>query len=109
MGPKIQFNGVGGLRTHIRFARIGAQPSRVALLQAGVSRDDVKIAIIRKRLPAEDHAVVVSRVDGQWLILDNLRLALVRDTEMIGFIPKFVLDEGGHGASSRQAELGMGG
>jgi hypothetical protein len=34
-------------------------------------------------------------VDGQWLILDNRRLALVRDTEMIGSIPKFVLDEVG--------------
>jgi hypothetical protein len=32
-------------------------------------------------------------VDG--LILDNVRLALVRDTDMIGSIPKFVLDEDG--------------
>jgi predicted transglutaminase-like cysteine proteinase len=83
------------LQTHRGDCEDYAIVKYVALLQAGVSRDDVKIAIIRKRLPAEDHAVVVSRVDGQWLILDNLRLALVRDTEMIGFIPKFVLDEGG--------------
>jgi hypothetical protein len=34
-------------------------------------------------------------VDGQWLILDNVRLALVRDTDMIGSIPKFVLDRDG--------------
>jgi hypothetical protein len=34
-------------------------------------------------------------VDGQWLILDNVRLALVRDTDMIGSIPKFVPDKGG--------------
>jgi hypothetical protein len=34
-------------------------------------------------------------VDGQWLILDNRRLALVRDTKMAGSIPKFVLDQDG--------------
>jgi len=67
----------------------------VALLQAGLSRDDVKIVILRNLLPKEDHAVVAARVDGQWLILDNRHLALVRDTEMIGSIPKFVLDQDG--------------
>jgi hypothetical protein len=34
-------------------------------------------------------------VDGQWLILDNGRLALVRDTDMVRATPKFVLDENG--------------
>jgi predicted transglutaminase-like cysteine proteinase len=67
----------------------------VALLQAGLSHDDVKIVILRNLLPKEDHAAVAARVDGQWLILDNLRLALVRDTKMVGSIPKFVLDEDG--------------
>jgi predicted transglutaminase-like cysteine proteinase len=67
----------------------------VALLQAGMSHDDVKVVILRNLLPKEDHAVVAARLDGQWLILDNRRLALVRDTEMVGSIPKFVLDEDG--------------
>jgi predicted transglutaminase-like cysteine proteinase len=67
----------------------------VALLQAGLSPDDVKIVILRNLLPKEDHAVVAARVDGQWRILDNRRLALVRDTEMVRSIPKFVLDEDG--------------
>jgi predicted transglutaminase-like cysteine proteinase len=67
----------------------------LALLEAGLSRDDVKVVILRNLLPNEDHAVVAARVDGKWLILDNLRLALVRDTEMVGSIPKFVLDEHG--------------
>jgi predicted transglutaminase-like cysteine proteinase len=67
----------------------------VALLQAGLSPDDVKIVILRNLLPKEDHAAVAARVDGQWLILDNRRLALVRDTKMVGCIPKFVLDEHG--------------
>jgi predicted transglutaminase-like cysteine proteinase len=67
----------------------------VALLEAGLSRDDVKIIILRNLLPNEDHAVVAARVDGKWPILDNRRLALVRDTEMVGSIPQFVLDEDG--------------
>src|SRR6266566_5400035 len=67
----------------------------VALLQAGLSHDDVKIVILRNLLPKEDHAVVAARVDGQWLILDNRHLALLRDTEMAGSIPRFVLDKDG--------------
>jgi hypothetical protein len=67
----------------------------VALLQAGLSHRDVKIGILRNLLPKEDHAAVAARVDGQWLILDNRRLALVRDKEMIGSIPIFMLDEDG--------------
>jgi predicted transglutaminase-like cysteine proteinase len=67
----------------------------VALLQAGLSRDDVKIVILRNLLPNEDHAAVAARVDGQWLILDNRHLALVRDMELVGSIPKFALNEDG--------------
>jgi predicted transglutaminase-like cysteine proteinase len=67
----------------------------VALLQAGLSRDEVKIVILRNLLPKEDHAAVAARVDGQWLILDNRHLALVRDTKMVGSIPRFQLDEDG--------------
>ena len=67
----------------------------VALLQAGPSHDDVKVEILRNLLPKEDHAVVAGRVDEQWLILDNRRLALVHDMKMVGYIPKFVLDANG--------------
>ena len=67
----------------------------VALLQAGLPHDDVKIVILRNLLPKEDHAVVAARVDGKWLILDNRRLALVRDVDMVRSIPKFVLDQAG--------------
>jgi predicted transglutaminase-like cysteine proteinase len=67
----------------------------VALLQAGVPADDVKIVVLRNLLPNEDHAAVAARVDGQWLILDNLRLTLVRDTDVVRAIPRFVLDQQG--------------
>jgi predicted transglutaminase-like cysteine proteinase len=67
-----------------------------ALLAAGISRDDVKIVILHNVLPDEDHAVAAARVDGAWMILDDSKLALVRDTDMVGALPRFVLDE--HGA-----------
>jgi len=67
----------------------------VALLQAGLSPDDVKIVILENLLPNEDHAAVAARVDGQWLILDNRWLALVPDADVARSIPEFVLDEGG--------------
>jgi predicted transglutaminase-like cysteine proteinase len=67
----------------------------VALLVAGLSKDAVKIVVLRNRLPNEDHAVVAVRVDNQWLILDNRTLTLVRDTDVTRAIPEFVLDDQG--------------
>jgi len=49
-----------------------------ALVEAGTSKDDVKIVVLKNVFPNEDHAVVAVRVDGQWLILDNRTLTLVR-------------------------------
>jgi len=66
-----------------------------ALLEAGIPKDDVKIVILKKFFPNETHAVVATRVDGQWLILDNRTLTLVRDTDVTRAIPEFVLDHEG--------------
>jgi len=66
-----------------------------ALLKAGVPKDDVKIVIWKTLFPDENHAVVATRVDGQWLILDNRTLTLVRDIDVTRAIPKFVLDHEG--------------
>jgi predicted transglutaminase-like cysteine proteinase len=67
----------------------------VALREAGLSSADVKIVILRKLFPSGDHAVAAARVNGEWLILDNRQLTLVRDTDMMRATPKFQLDEGG--------------
>jgi predicted transglutaminase-like cysteine proteinase len=66
-----------------------------ALLAAGLPKDAVKVVILRNRLPNEDHAVVAVLVDHQWLILDNRTLTLVRDTDVMRAVPKFVLDDQG--------------
>ena len=60
-----------------------------------MSDRDVKIAIVRNAFPDEYHAVAAARVNGEWLILDNRWLTLVRDTDMRRAIPQFVLDENG--------------
>lgn len=67
----------------------------VALREAGLSSYDVKILILRILFPNEFHAVAAARVNGEWLILDNRRLTLVPDTDMIRATPKFLLDEDG--------------
>jgi predicted transglutaminase-like cysteine proteinase len=67
----------------------------LALLEAGVARDDVKIVILKNAFPREHHAVVAVRADGQWLILDNRTLTLVRDVDLMRATPEFVLDQTG--------------
>ena len=66
-----------------------------ALLEAGIPKDDVKIVILKNFFPNEDHAAVATRVDGEWLILDNRTLTLVRDIDVTRAIPEFVLDHEG--------------
>jgi predicted transglutaminase-like cysteine proteinase len=67
----------------------------LALLEAGLSEDDVKIVILKNAFPSEDHAVLAARVDGDWLILDNRTLTLVRDMDLRRATPEFVLDRQG--------------
>jgi predicted transglutaminase-like cysteine proteinase len=66
-----------------------------ALLDAGVANEDLKLLIVHDRVADEDHAIVAARVNGSWLMLDNRWLALVPDTELLRFNPRFVLDDSG--------------
>jgi predicted transglutaminase-like cysteine proteinase len=83
------------LQTHRGDCEDYAIVKYVALREAGLSAEDVKIVIVRNIFPSEYHAVTAARVDGEWLILDNRWLTLVRDTDMRRAIPQFVLDESG--------------
>jgi len=67
----------------------------VALVEAGVAADDVRLVIVRDLALAQDHAVVAVRLDGEWTMLDNRRLVLVQDVDMPHVQPLFVLDESG--------------
>jgi predicted transglutaminase-like cysteine proteinase len=65
----------------------------VALRQAGVAPDDLRIVIMRDTIRGEDHAVAAARLDGHWLTLDNRRMAMVEDAYIRNFRPLFVIDQ----------------
>jgi predicted transglutaminase-like cysteine proteinase len=67
----------------------------IALLEAGVAEQDVKLIIERDLASNQDHAVVATRLDGNWIVLDNRWFALVRDVESRRVIPLFALDNEG--------------
>ena len=67
----------------------------VALREAGVPTEDLRLVIVRDTKFAEDHAVLASRLNGSWLVLDNHRFALVEDIELDRYVPIFSLDDRG--------------
>jgi predicted transglutaminase-like cysteine proteinase len=67
----------------------------VALKQAGVDDEDLRLIIVRDLVVSENHAVVAARWGGKWFILDNRWLALVEDNEMHRFRPLFILEQDG--------------
>jgi predicted transglutaminase-like cysteine proteinase len=66
-----------------------------ALRMAGVSPEDLRIVVLRDVLHGEDHAVVLARLDGHWLTLDNRRMAMIEDIDVRNHRPLFVIDDGG--------------
>ena len=67
----------------------------VALTAAGIPAQDVKLVIVRNTAANEDHAIVAVRDGGDWIMLDNRWLTLVKDAAMPKIIPEFVLDDAG--------------
>ncbi len=65
----------------------------VALREAGVPADDLRIVIMRDIFHGEDHAVAAARLDGHWLMLDNRRMAMVEDGYVRNYRPLYVMDE----------------
>jgi predicted transglutaminase-like cysteine proteinase len=66
-----------------------------ALREVGVAADHVRLVIVHERDHVEDHMVVAVYQDRRWLILDDLTLALVEDTDESEYAPRFVLDDRG--------------
>ena len=65
----------------------------MALTDAGVPPEDVKIVVVRNKTASENHAVVAVLVDGAWVILDNRSLA--PDRELSRATPLFAINENG--------------
>jgi predicted transglutaminase-like cysteine proteinase len=66
----------------------------VALRMAGVPAQDLRIVVLVD-LHGEGHAVAAARLDGQWLLLDNRRMAMVEDVNARIYRPLFVIDDAG--------------
>jgi predicted transglutaminase-like cysteine proteinase len=66
-----------------------------ALLRAGISPAHIRLIIVYNRARKEEHMVVSVYDSGQWLLLDNLTMLLVRDADRKGYVPMYVLDETG--------------
>jgi len=67
----------------------------VALQEAGISADDLRIVILRDDHREEDHAVVAARLDGHWLTLDNRHMVMVEDHDVRRYRPVFLVDRDG--------------
>jgi predicted transglutaminase-like cysteine proteinase len=64
----------------------------VVLLEAGLSPADIRILIVRDVVRSEDHAIVAVRHEGQWLLLDNRRLVIRADFELVNYQPLMQMD-----------------
>jgi predicted transglutaminase-like cysteine proteinase len=67
----------------------------VALREAGVAEDDLRLLIVRDFASGQDHAVVTARIEEKWLVLDNRRFVLVEDSDMPHVVPLFALGHDG--------------
>ena len=67
----------------------------VALRQAGVLPDDLRIVVLHDTIRDEDHAVAAARLDGHWLTLDNRRMTLIEDSDVRNYQPTFGIDRDG--------------
>jgi predicted transglutaminase-like cysteine proteinase len=66
-----------------------------ALIEAGISENDVRLVIVRDLVNNANHAVVAARLNGDWIVVDNRSMALTQDIEMRGVIPLLVFDRDG--------------
>jgi predicted transglutaminase-like cysteine proteinase len=64
----------------------------VALREAGVAPEDLRIVILRIAGLNQDHAVTAARVDGQWYILDNRHMILLTDSQITNMTPLVAID-----------------
>lgn len=66
-----------------------------ALLEAGISSDDLRVVVVHDTARSEHHGVVAVRHEGEWLILDNRRLLMLADTQLANYSPLLQLDRAG--------------
>ena len=77
----------------------------VALRQAGMRSEDVRMMLVHDYAVRVDHAVLAVRYDKRWLILDNRWDKLVEDKELTLFKPLAIVDANGVTVLAKQFTL----
>lgn len=67
----------------------------VALREAGLPADDLRLVILRETSSGEDHAVAAARIDGRWRMLDNRLMLMIADSDITKLQPVFAVDAEG--------------
>jgi hypothetical protein len=68
-----------------------ASVAYVALREAGMAADNLRLVVVHDGQSGDDHAVVTARIAGDWLVLDNRYLRMLTDAEAINLTALFVL------------------
>jgi predicted transglutaminase-like cysteine proteinase len=89
LGTPLEFLAYGGQCQDYAIAKY------VALRQAGVPADQMRIVILRATARGEDHAVLVVNVDGEAMMLDNLRTGVVPANSEASYRPYYSINESG--------------
>ena len=77
----------------------------VALRQARMRSEDVRMVLVHDNAVRADHAILTVRYDKRWLILDNRWDKLVEDKELTQFKPLAIIDAGGVTILAKQFTL----
>jgi predicted transglutaminase-like cysteine proteinase len=88
-------DGKGSFNTGLGDCEDYAIAKYVALREAGVAAEDLRLLLVRDTNVRLDHAVLAAREDGHWLILDNRWTKLMEDAETNQFMPLFAIDAQG--------------
>src|ERR671935_1137679 len=64
----------------------------LALREAGISSDDLRLLIVNYPRRRTIHAILAVRLDGEWLLLDNLTMVMVNSLEATQYQPLIALD-----------------
>jgi hypothetical protein len=54
----------------------------VALLETGFPVDDLRVTVVHDVRVRADHAVLTARLDGYWIVMDNIRTSLLEDRDV---------------------------
>ena len=67
----------------------------LALREAGIPEQDLRLLVGRLPAIGQAHAVVAARLEGLWLILDNRHITMIEDVHATQLQPLFAFDHAG--------------